>query len=241
MRHLAGCPLGWALLCAALTWFSCDTNNGATDGDGDGDADGDADADGLECPEVPGTVLDGWPCCAIGDCTEGAACEPEDISGAAGGRCVRSCETPGTECSEGAACWEEIGSWCTPTCSTRADCPIGRACGENGYCIPICQDDSECRSGHCNRYTTECTDGTPPEGLDVMERCDRNEECRSGLCSTYCVTLCIFYRAGCPGDFVCTTETEAEVGICAPRCDDNSDCDDPGLECYGVCWPRDGF
>jgi hypothetical protein len=188
---------------------------------------------------APGNTLDAWPCTCDSDCLSGAHCNAEATTGQPGGRCSRLCTAP-QDCPKG-ACIVPSGAGasgvCEGTCDTSADCAPSSYCQHNEaphLCLPMCQLDGDCGSGHCNLYTGWCSDGGVPSGAGVYEPCLRNEDCKSGLCSPSgrCLVGCAIALQRCPDGAICESSTaQNEVGLCLPRCTPQGTCTLAGLSC----------
>lgn len=237
------------LLCLLLTTTSlmCCERSDEPDGgrivheDADQPEDGDTSPTCLE----PGSVPDWFICRCDADCHEGAMCFGEtELGGIPGRRCFRACLRP-EDCEDGYHCSTSSvvpGGYCVNECESNSDCPPASSCGSFNAgqdCMPICQDDSECESGHCDRYSGYCRE-TRAEGGEPGAACLRNEDCRSLLCALgNCVSWCSVERQGCPDGHICGNYEPSDVGICARICELNTQCRDlaEGTTCYRFAYP----
>lgn len=183
------------------------------------------------------SVLAGGRCNCASECANGAICAGEQESGFPGGACFSVC-IPGVpgNCGPKQVCLgqDNLGI-CTATCATSAECGPGRICGFSAGdpgCIPHCDEDIECRSGHCNVLSGLCTDGLPVPGAGVDEPCARKEDCQSGICAFHrCVSLCDIEDPHCPSGAACTTGSASESAFCHVRCAPDGRCPLEGTEC----------
>jgi len=172
---------------------------------------------------TPGASTDGLGCTCDSDCQTGAICIDESAFGQPQGFCYREC-TADNPCGPGASCDPTAAApICETNCAGPADCPPGRVCS-GGTCYPTCAADSDCRSGHCDRDTALCSDGTPRTGDPLWSPCLHSEDCASGNCeptSNRCITNCQLSRpVHCPTGAVCVeTRSGDDLGLCLYPCD----------------------
>jgi hypothetical protein len=164
----------------------------------------------------------------------------------------------------------ELGTACATTCEvdTRDDdsrCILAAHCDGAG-CLEdlrrgeVCDEDSDCESGHCDNGFC-CNDGiccrivddcpTLPGGS--IATCDDRATCQGSRGEALCTDNVCSTRAGVPDDSACGTDLEADTcGFfrsvfctgavdqptprCATTCGSDADCDD-GAHCDTVCVP----
>jgi hypothetical protein len=186
----------------------------------------DIDADLMVRCGAAGSSGPGGRCDCGSECATGLVCGTEAVSQFPGGYCVQTC-TPGasTGCPEGFECiGTSAASFCAPACTTVADCDRGRLCitvrGSEGACVPYCDENQECNSGHCDLISGLCTDGTPRPGAGLDERCTRHEDCQSNKCDQgRCATFCSVSDAHCPEGTACVPSIGTDLGECHYVCD----------------------
>jgi hypothetical protein len=215
-------------------------------GDDGGPADADrridtGDVDSGPVCGAPESVDDAHPCTCNSECQVGAVCVTEQLGIEMAGRwfpggvCGRAC-IAAEDCREGYVCLPTpLGTGlCAKLCTTNADCARANSCsdppfGSGRICYPTCTADSDCLSGHCDRYISWCTDGTERPGGGVEATCDSDEECRSGDCvasTRNCRVSCSLQRGGCPEGAICIDLSTGgdDRGYCKPPCTTDDDC-----------------
>lgn len=164
------------------------------------------------------------------DCKVGTDCLREENSGDPRGFCRAFCTPNGAECGPGQVCFVSTGEskgLCRIACHKETDCPVGDICsGNSGACFSLCQADSDCLGGYCNRYTGYC-EPTPSIGALTGGACNGSGDCRSGICLAhgFCTSLCSVVRNGCPDGALCIGFDESDSqGWCALPCQGNQEC-----------------
>ncbi|MFM2416083.1 MAG: hypothetical protein RL385_806 [Pseudomonadota bacterium] len=168
-------------------------------------------------------------CNCDSDCASSATdgyCLDEAGWGNPGGECRQFCSYDG-DCGGAFACIQQV---CWPSCSTTAECAVGRSClstDRDGVrvCFAFCDEDSDCNSGRCNLYSNGCiASGAQVQGGGVDAACDVDAQCLSNRCAGgLCETTCDPEFQRCPEGAHC-----GEDGRCAllcERCDGDSACD----------------
>jgi hypothetical protein len=233
----------------------------------DDDGDGLTDCKDPDCANDPAcktsNIADGQACTADEQC-KGGRCIDEATGGWPKGSCSTDCSSAscptGTKCTQG-YCLSTCS--CSGTnCSNNGGCRDGYACanmnldggGTGTLCLPLCSDDSECDSGHCDMYANLCEPtGT---GKKTGKGCTANSDCESQWCITeaasgfpggYCMSSCNLSTDACGGDGVCYTDGSSGdgVGNCFDGCTKDSDCRTSeqygctdtgmGMACYPTC------
>ena len=158
--------------------------------------------------------------------------------------CAASC-TSDSECDANAHCDDE---------ACVADVPNGAICDEASDCISgHCQNGFCCASGDCCSRGTDCapstygepsacTDAASCQGQRRDPVCTNNQCGLGGLvdddsgCAGRVANACGLYPSvSCTGAMM---QTPDQAGLCASSCGSNADCD-PGAYCMGgVCTPR---
>lgn len=165
-------------------------------------------------------------------------------------RCTALCSTYRQGCPDDAICvgdsfarlGDTVGA-CYASCETTADCAPGGICdfeddvrGDDSnlgasYCWPFCQEDTDCFSGGCNRYTGTCDDPLVPDLGGIGDLASDDEDCQSDFAlSGICVSFCSVSRQGCPDDAYCANVLDRDLGVCLPRCTTSADCTRYGPE-----------
>lgn len=165
-------------------------------------------------------------------------------------------------CGEGNICLRvsDGETACVPGCTQGSDCADGLACyknegEENGFCIPLCQEDGECSTGTCN---------APEDGVGLCETtCSDNNSCGEGLACLgianepmtpdggtdagdagmtdpegICLDICLRDEE-CPDGTVCNARLGGFTGAdefvrsgrCTTACEDDGDCTAEGEIC----------
>lgn len=249
--------ISFAMLCA------CGASASPTS-PGDGDAGIDVATD-RSVDAVPDVVCNGGArqppggaCRCAADCEVGSTCATEEESGFPGGMCLRSCD-PSEAPRAGLLCRSEDGvSVYVPTCGPSVSTPcrdgwycrvfLGATRPQDRYqCEPQCSSDTQCSTGHCNRYTGTCQ--PEAEGAPNGDPCTVPDQCRSGLCLRSglgaCNSLCDVRTGYCPDNGFCLPSVQADAGAqngtCLARCASLADCR-MGFTCMryqgqGLCVP----
>ncbi|MFO0725736.1 MAG: hypothetical protein U1E65_18265 [Myxococcota bacterium] len=186
--------------------------------------------------EVTGNL--GSTCNSSLDCSS-RNCFDIGSGGARDLRCVRTCGA-GADCPPGFGCWNQNGArLCLSaaylgggayannagaTCATNADCR-STFC-DNGHCLEVCYDDSDCQGGRCRLRAVSSTerfstcDGPGGAGAPGTA-CTVGTECVSGACNSTthsCAQLCR-NSLSCPADQACVS---SQVSTCVvsgtPNC-----------------------
>jgi len=196
------------------------------------------------CKAPASTVLPGRPCGCDADCASGI-CGTEEEVGWPGGGCVQAAPClDASSCGVGYVCSQ---SMCSIHCQAESDCPKGWLCSsDDNTCHPLCQADAECDSGHCDRWTHRCSDGTELPGKGNLEPCTHDWDCKSDFCNSFlsrCTSECSIALQGCPTGLTCVSASgTSSNGRCYQPCNTNADCSTPGLSCQflggkSVCVP----
>jgi len=225
----------------------------------DADAAVDAADDGpdaaTKAPECNGGAP-GGPAAACGcpsDCV-GQVCGTEREGVGAGGFCLEACD-PAAPAPPGLTCNTHQGqSFYVQACGPGVERPcrdgwfcrvyLGASRPLDRYmCEAWCNDDGQCRTGHCNRYTGICEPAS--EGLPNGARCTLGEQCRGGVCFRFgegmCTSLCDVRDGYCPDDGFCLPPVQvasgAHNGSCLKRCAAAADCQ-AGFACRAAMGAR---
>ena len=174
-----------------------------------------------------GAARDGEGCYCTTDCRSdghGGSCLDEYTTGIPGGLCDHKCASQ-LECGSGAACVEQS---CLPVCTESRDCGPGRVCmdlPEVSVCWFLCDEDGECESGNCNRYSGRCLRaGDRPHGQGVAARCTRHEDCAGSMClEGACISRCDVSGSSCPDGATCI------AGMCLLPCLSHAECSGLGM------------
>jgi hypothetical protein len=168
--------------------------------------------------------------------------------GLAGGQCLRVCGA-NASCPDGLRCTALIegdatSRSCMRPCERTAECRQGRICqavanSSNTFCVPHCQDDTDCKTtGYCNRSVGVCerTPTVPSVLAAVGAPCTTSSQCDSDFCipesvdsrfaEGICVAFCSIERQGCPSGAACAIAYDdiGDLGICLQTCADDAEC-----------------
>lgn len=221
----SGLLLSAAFLVAACSSQSLDESQSG--GGGGSGATTSTSSGGAASPDCLGDGVSdqGERCPCSSDCRAGLFCVTEAMTGAPQGECELPCTDDAT-CGDGWYCFkDENDSFgiCTQHCQASTDCGDLHSC-LLGDCQSSCLRDDECISGHCNRGTHFCDDGTPNGAGPLLSSCLRDADCSTGKCTgspPSCEMLCAPDRDECPAGSVCVN-----FG-CQPLCKTTADCPAP--------------
>lgn len=180
-------------------------------------------------------------------CVGDPDCGPTLLCGAPelGGYCTDFCAA-GLPCPLGSSCYQvdpedpEV-SFCFRDCGAAAQCEQGQVCYPaagplGGACwFPECQEDADCAAD--GGAVVECIQGAclvqnacdPASG----QGCADGEACVQTEGGPVCLTACIVFEGGCPGDSRCVSADLDDNGFCLPTgpggpgdaCIEHGDCD----------------
>jgi hypothetical protein len=180
-------------------------------------------------------VGDGQNCACTSDCATaavGTLCFTEGVTGWAQGFCGHQCSSD-RECGTGTIC---AGRICQAVCRVPDDCGTGRICDfrsadDQLSCASLCDEDTDCLSGHCNVYSGRCTASIPAlTGAGAAGACATNTDCRSDSCVMgACLSRCDSRFQRCPDATRCVA-LEGNSGLCLPACASDADCAPYGVK-----------
>jgi hypothetical protein len=174
-----------------------------------------------------GTVCDPRLKLCVAECLQDADCGDVRL------RCVnRICE-PVDECTRDADCAANqvcvvppggAAGECKPSCSTDADCPLGKVCtpsGTRAHCLPGCTTNADCPlDQRCNGTSRQC------EGpvVGVSRVCQATSACRTCELCDGVTNVCTNARTGFPYCQPCSSPSECGGGACVTLPDGQGYC-----------------
>jgi hypothetical protein len=226
-------------LCASLAigLFACGPNHGEGADASDispVDAVG-ASEDVLDVPPcLPADGFAGAACTCDRQCNVNAVCGTEQNTGFPNGWCFQPCG--GSDSVPDGALCETVqdAAVVNPACTPGDDeCRSGYLCADLlpplAWCTPVCSEDSQCSTGHCDLYTTLCQP-SPTTGGTTGDPCVLESDCRSGYCyqpplfpSGYCYSWCNLADPACPDNAICVP-VGTEYGACLAACTGDAGC-----------------
>jgi hypothetical protein len=192
------------------------------------------------------SIPDAFGCECSDACMSSVCATEEELLekgfGSPQGQCVRPC-LDDAGCGAGYMCVIDTSGigMCMIRCEQVEDCPFANTCGPpfvgvmDRVCRPLCQADSDCRGGRCDRWTGSCGREIDPSLGDVGDPCTVPEDCRSAACygEAFCTADCSISRQGCPEGAICIDDSvRDDDGFCVLACTRDADCAGvPGMRC----------